>query len=53
MFTQLGVGFDFVSTTVRYAWIPGTDATGTTAIQLYRTSNSGRTWTPFTPRLAG
>lgn len=47
-FTQLGVGFDFVSTRIGYAWVLGTDATGATAPPLYRTDNSGRTWTPFT-----
>jgi photosystem II stability/assembly factor-like uncharacterized protein len=52
-FTQLGVGFDFVSTRIGYAWVLGTDATGSTAPQMYRTRNSGRTWTPFTPVAAG
>lgn len=48
-FTQLGVGFDFVSTRTGFAWIPGTDSTGSAAPQMFRTDNSGRTWTPFSP----
>jgi hypothetical protein len=52
-FTQLGAGFDFVSTRIGYAWVLGTDAAGSTAPQMYRTGNSGRTWTPFTPVAAG
>jgi photosystem II stability/assembly factor-like uncharacterized protein len=52
-FTQLGVGFDFVSTRIGYAWVLGADVTGSTAPQMYRTRNGGRTWTPFTPVAAG
>jgi hypothetical protein len=48
-FTQLGVAFDFVSTRIGYAWVLATDSPGATAPQMYRTDNSGRTWTPFTP----
>lgn len=47
-FRQLGVTFDFVSPSAGFAWIPGTDATrGAPAI--YATTDSGRTWTSFTP----
>lgn len=48
-FTQLGVGFDFVSVRVGYAWILGADAPGSSAPQMYRTTNSGRTWEAFEP----
>jgi hypothetical protein len=44
-----GASFDFVSPTVGFAWLPAADATGT-APSMYRTSDSGRTWTPFLPR---
>jgi photosystem II stability/assembly factor-like uncharacterized protein len=48
-FTQLGVGFDFVSSQVGFAWVPGTDATGSSAPDMYLTTNSGHTWTAFGP----
>lgn len=50
-FTQLGTGFDFVSAQTGFAWAPGADATGT-APAMYQTTDAGRTWVAFTPRLA-
>lgn len=51
-FTQLGAGFDFVSPQTGFAWVLGTDATGS-APAMYQTTDSGRTWTSFTPVLVG
>jgi photosystem II stability/assembly factor-like uncharacterized protein len=50
-FGSSGEDFDFVSMAVGFAWVPGTDAIGG-APKVYRTSDSGRTWTSFVPRLA-
>jgi photosystem II stability/assembly factor-like uncharacterized protein len=50
-FTQLGIGFDFVSAQTGFAWVLGADAT-VSAPAMYRTTDSGRTWVAFTPRLA-
>lgn len=52
-FTQLGVAFDFVSPVTGFAWINGGDAQGSTPPPVYETTDSGRTWTSFSPRLAG
>jgi photosystem II stability/assembly factor-like uncharacterized protein len=52
-FTQLGAAVDFVSTRTGFAWIQGGDATGGSAPGMYETTDSGRTWTTFAPRLAG
>jgi photosystem II stability/assembly factor-like uncharacterized protein len=48
-FGRSGSSFDFVSPTVGFAWIPGADATGG-APSMYRTADSGRTWTSSVPR---
>lgn len=48
-FTQLGVTIDFVSQRTGFAWILGTDTAGDSPPPIYETSNSGRTWQPFTP----
>lgn len=45
-----GSDFDFVSPAVGFAWIPGADSAAA-APTMYRTLNSGRTWTSFLPRL--
>jgi len=50
-FTQLGVTIEFVSQRTGFAWILGADAPGASAPPIYETSNSGRTWKPFTPVL--
>ena len=50
-FTQLGVTIDFVSQRTGFAWILGTDTQGPSPPPMYETTNSGRTWTSFTPRL--
>jgi photosystem II stability/assembly factor-like uncharacterized protein len=46
-FGRSGASLDFVSPTSGFAWIPGANSQAT-----YRTSDSGRTWTSFVPRLA-
>jgi photosystem II stability/assembly factor-like uncharacterized protein len=47
-----GADFDFVSPRAGVAWLlPGTSPRGG-APKTYRTSDSGRTWTSFVPRLA-
>ena len=51
-FTQLGTSFDFVSARTGFAWSPGTDAQGSSPPAMYLTTDSGRTWVAFTPRLA-
>jgi photosystem II stability/assembly factor-like uncharacterized protein len=48
---QSGAEFDFVSPKVGYAWTPGADATTSTAPPMYQTSNSGKTWTAFEPKV--
>lgn len=49
-FGNAGASFDFVSTGTGFAWIPGT-ATGGGRPAMYQTTDSGRTWTSFTPSL--
>lgn len=50
-FTANGTEFDFVSPQAGFAWVPGGDApAGPPAIG--ETTDSGRTWTVFTPVLA-
>lgn len=49
-FRQLGLSFDFVSSSSGYAWIAGVDSADG-APPMYRTSDSGRTWIAFMPRL--
>ena len=51
-FTQLGTSFDFVSARTGFAWAPGADAKGSAPPAMYLTTDSGRTWVAFTPRLA-
>ena len=51
-FTQLGTSFDFVSARTGFAWAPGADAKGSSPPAMYLTTDSGRTWVSFTPRLA-
>ena len=48
-FSQLGVAIDFVSQRTGFAWILGADAPGASPPPIYETTNSGRTWKPFTP----
>jgi photosystem II stability/assembly factor-like uncharacterized protein len=48
-FTQNGVAVDFVSPDTGFAWILGGDTQGDSAPPMYETSDSGRTWTSFTP----
>jgi photosystem II stability/assembly factor-like uncharacterized protein len=50
-FTANGTEFDFVSPRTGFAWVPGADApAGPPA--MGQTTDSGRTWTAFTPVLA-
>ena len=51
-FTQLGSTFDFVSARTGFAWALGADAQGSSSPAMYQTTDSGRTWVAFTPRLA-
>ena len=51
-FTQLGTSFDFVSARTGFAWALGADAQGSSSPAMYQTTDSGRTWVAFTPRLA-
>src|SRR6266568_5102896 len=51
-FTQLGTSFGFVSARTGFAWAPGADANGSSPPAMYLTTDSGRTWVAFTPRLA-
>jgi hypothetical protein len=51
-FTQLGTSPDFVSARTGFAWAPGADAKGSSPPPMYLTTDSGRTWVSFTPRLA-
>jgi photosystem II stability/assembly factor-like uncharacterized protein len=50
-FGKGGASFDFVSPTTGFAWLlPGINAASPPP-KVYRTSDSGRTWTSFMPRL--
>ena len=51
-FTRLGTSFGFVSPRTGFAWAPGADAKGSSPPAMYLTTDSGRTWVAFTPRLA-
>ena len=48
VFGRAPFGFDFVSPSTGFAWIPGADSAGG-APDLEMTTNSGRTWTAFHP----
>lgn len=50
-FTRLGASADFVSPVAGFAWILGGDVTSGLAPAMYQTTNSGRTWNSFVPRL--
>lgn len=52
-FTQLGGAVDFVSPQDGFAWTLAGDAQSATPPPIYATTNSGSTWTPFTPALSG
>jgi photosystem II stability/assembly factor-like uncharacterized protein len=50
-FGRRGANFDFVSSTVGFAWLlPGINTASPTP-KVYLTSDSGRVWTSFVPRL--
>ena len=52
-FSENGATVEFVSPTAGFAWILGGDTQGAMPPPMYKTANSGRTWTSFIPRLAG
>jgi len=49
--TQDAVGIDFISTQVGFAWATGIESDPVPPATIYETTNSGRTWHLFTPRL--
>jgi photosystem II stability/assembly factor-like uncharacterized protein len=50
-FTQYGEAIDFASQQAGFAWNSGGSTAGLSPPRLYATTNSGRTWHPFTPHL--
>jgi photosystem II stability/assembly factor-like uncharacterized protein len=52
-FTQLGAAIDFATPRAGFAWVQGGDATGGSAPDMYQTTDSGRTWKSFAPKLTG
>lgn len=50
-FTRNGAAIDFVSQRAGFAWVLGGDAQGASPPPVYETTDSGRTWTAFTPRV--
>ena len=52
-FTQLGSALDFTGPQTGFAWIQADDTQAATPPPIYATTNSGRTWIPFTPHLVG
>ena len=50
--TRLGVTVDFASPSVGFAWTNGIASIPVPPTTIYATTNSGRTWHPFTPLLA-
>jgi photosystem II stability/assembly factor-like uncharacterized protein len=50
-FTKIGVDIDFTSTKDGLAWTNGENSDPATATSIYETTNSGRSWHVFTPRL--
>lgn len=52
-FTQLGSNVEFVSARAGFAWTLGADIKAGRGSTITVTTNSGRTWTTITPKLAG
>jgi photosystem II stability/assembly factor-like uncharacterized protein len=52
-FAELGATIDFTSPQTGFAWTSGDDAQGSAPPSAYVTTDSGRTWRSFTPKLAG
>jgi len=50
-FTQLGAALDFVTAQDGFSWTQAGDTQGSTPPPLYATTNSGATWTSFTPEV--
>ena len=51
--TRLGVTIDFASARDGFAWTNGLESNAVPPTSIYETTNSGRTWHAFTPKLAG
>jgi photosystem II stability/assembly factor-like uncharacterized protein len=51
--TQDAVDIDFTSTLVGFAWATGDQSDPVPPTTIYRTTNSGRTWTSFNPEIVG
>jgi photosystem II stability/assembly factor-like uncharacterized protein len=52
IFDRSGASFDFISPTAGLAWLPPGLSAQSAAPGMYRTSDSGHTWTSFVPRLS-
>lgn len=52
-FTQTGAAVEFVSPLVGFAWVLGGDAKGSSPSPVHETTNAGRSWTAFSPRITG
>jgi len=52
-FTQNGAAVEFVSSAAGFAWFLGGDTPGAAPQPVYATTDSGRTWTSFSPLLIG
>jgi photosystem II stability/assembly factor-like uncharacterized protein len=51
-FGESATDFDFVTPDAGFGWLPGTEATRSATPVMYQTSDSGRRWTAFVPRLS-
>jgi hypothetical protein len=51
-FAELETSFDFVSPSTGFAWVSGGGDTPAGAPPMDETTDSGRTWTSFTPVVA-
>jgi photosystem II stability/assembly factor-like uncharacterized protein len=52
-FKQLGAAVGFATPEDGFSWTQAGDAAGNTPLPVYATTNSGRTWTSFTPEVTG
>jgi photosystem II stability/assembly factor-like uncharacterized protein len=52
-FAQLGAAIDFTSPRAGFEWTSDGDTQGSAPPSVYETTDSGHTWRPFTPKLAG
>jgi photosystem II stability/assembly factor-like uncharacterized protein len=51
--TRLGVTVDFATPKVGFAWTNGLESDPVPPTTIYETTNSGRSWHAFTPKLTG